>query len=100
MEPEVSFGAWLEKRRKALDLTREELAQKVGCSVSGLRKIENDARHPSKQLAELLALALDIPEGQRRAFLRVARGELSLDKLPASLPLPNLELLQPPTAFS
>ena len=100
MNADVSFGRWLEKRRKALDLTREELAQKVGCSVSGLRKIENDARHPSKQLAELLALALDIPEGQRRAFLRVARGELSLDKVPASLPLPNLELLQPPTAFS
>src|SRR5262245_37485787 len=61
METDVSFGLWLEKRRKSLDLTREELANKIGSSVSALRKIESDERRPSKQLAELLANALDIP---------------------------------------
>ena len=28
-----SFGAWLKRRRKALDLTQDGLAQLVGCSV-------------------------------------------------------------------
>jgi transcriptional regulator with XRE-family HTH domain len=51
MDAEVSFGRWLEKRRKALDLTREKLSKKVGCSISVLRKIETDQRYPSKQLA-------------------------------------------------
>jgi hypothetical protein len=36
MECEVSFGAWVTKRRKALDLTREQLARRVGYSVSAL----------------------------------------------------------------
>jgi len=49
MVDEVSFGHWLAKRRKALDLTRGELAQKVGYSVSALRKIETDERRPSKR---------------------------------------------------
>jgi len=74
MDKEVSFGIWLEKRRKALDLTREELAQKIGCSVSALRKIETDERHPSKQLAELLACALNIPEDEHPDFVRILAG--------------------------
>ena len=44
MDSEISFGAWVTRQRKALDLTREQLARRVGCSVSGLRKIESDER--------------------------------------------------------
>lgn len=95
----ISFGDWLERRRKALDLTREEFARKVGCSVSGLRKVESDERRPSKQLAELLAGALEIPAEQRAAFIRIARGGLSPDRLKFPAPLPDLGLLQPPPAF-
>lgn len=91
----VSFGLWLQKRRKALDLTREELAQRVGCSVSALRKIETDLRHPSIQLAELLANVLDIPADERSDFIRIARGELSIERLKSLPPLPDLSLLQP-----
>lgn len=94
MDVEVSFGRWLEKRRKALDLTREELAQKVGCSVSALRKVESNERHPSKQLAELLAFALEILEDERPVFLRAARGERLLDRLRAPVPLPDLDPFQ------
>jgi predicted ATPase/DNA-binding XRE family transcriptional regulator len=100
MEVEVSFGLWLQKRRKALDLTRDELAQKIGCSVSALRKIETDQRHPSRQLAELLAYALQIPEVDRSAFVRIARGELPLAKRSFEPILPNLNLLQFPQTFS
>ena len=94
MESPDSFGCWLEKRRKALDLTREELAQRIGCSISSLRKIESDERRPSKQLAELLANALEIRMEERSAFLRIARGELAIERMNSSHPLPDLSLHQ------
>jgi transcriptional regulator with XRE-family HTH domain len=60
MQAPVSFGAWLKQRRKALDLTCEELAQQVGCAVVTLRKLEIDARRPSRQMAERLAVHLQL----------------------------------------
>ena len=92
MDPEVSFGAWVTKRRKALDLTREELAGQVGCSVSGLRKIESDERRPSRQMAELLADYLHIPPEQRPMFLQVARGRLRVERLAGAVPTPAASL--------
>jgi predicted ATPase/transcriptional regulator with XRE-family HTH domain len=80
--PPVTFGEWLKRRRKALDLTQDELAQRAGCSVGALRKIEGGERRPSKQLAELLAGALEIPSEDRQTFIRVARGDLNLERLP------------------
>ena len=100
MENDVSFGNWLQKRRKVLDLTREEFAQKVGCSPSALRKIETDERRPSKQLAELLANLLEIPMDERETFIRIARGELSIERM-KSAPLPTrLDLFQQSQNFS
>jgi transcriptional regulator with XRE-family HTH domain len=55
------FSEWLKARRLDLDLTQAELARRASCSVFMLRKIEAGERRPSKQLAELLALALEIP---------------------------------------
>jgi predicted ATPase/transcriptional regulator with XRE-family HTH domain len=78
----ASFGAYVHRRRKALDLTQEELARCVGCSASAIRKIESDHRRPSKQIAELLADCLKIPAGDREAFVRVARFERSVEHLP------------------
>ena len=72
---------WLKRRRKALDLTQDELAQRVGCSVGAIRKIESGDRRPSKQLAALLASALEIPDDERQTFIRVVRGELNLERL-------------------
>jgi predicted ATPase/transcriptional regulator with XRE-family HTH domain len=77
----VYFGEWVKKRRKALDLTQEELAQRAGCSVFALRKIESGERRPSKQLAELLANALELPSEEKQTFIKVARGESSLERL-------------------
>jgi predicted ATPase/transcriptional regulator with XRE-family HTH domain len=103
LETPGSFGDWLKARRKALDLTQEELARRVGCSVFALRKIEGGQRRPSKQLAGLLAAALQISEEEKPKFLRVARGELSLERIPSfspgtraarhHLPLPSTPLL-------
>ncbi|MFW9770235.1 MAG: helix-turn-helix domain-containing protein, partial [Candidatus Thorarchaeota archaeon] len=77
----VIFGEWLKIRRKALDLTQAELAQRAGCSVHALRKIESGERRPSKQLAGLIANSIEIPAEQRSVFVQVARGELHLDRL-------------------
>ena len=35
-----SFGEWVRRRRKALDLTQDALARQVGCALSMVRKIE------------------------------------------------------------
>lgn len=85
----VSFGEWIKSRRKALDLTQEELAQRSGCSIFALRKIETGERRPSKQLAGLLAAALDIPQEDRATFIRVARGETSLERIRSYTHLPQ-----------
>src|SRR5512141_1972066 len=76
-----TFGEWLRGQRAARKLTREEFAKRVGCSVALLRKIENDERRPSSQIAELLANCLDIPQEERATFVRVARGELRVDRI-------------------
>jgi len=72
-----SFGYWLKLKRKALDLTREELAKRVGYSAATIRKIEDEERHPSVQIVERLAEVFNIPLPEQSAFLRFARGEWS-----------------------
>jgi tetratricopeptide (TPR) repeat protein len=76
-----SFGYWLRRRRKALDLTQEALAQAVSCSRFAIRKIEADERRPSRRLAERLAEKLGIPEAEREAFLGAARSVRAAERL-------------------
>ena len=73
VETESTFGAWMQQRRKLLDLTGEELAQRVGCSAGMIRMLEAGKRRPSKQIAALLADHLKIAPEQRAAFLGFAR---------------------------
>jgi tetratricopeptide (TPR) repeat protein/transcriptional regulator with XRE-family HTH domain len=87
----TSFGYWLKRRRKALDLTQEQLAQGVACSHFAIRKIEADERRPSRRLAERLADRLAIPPHERDAFLEAARalrsvGQLAVDRVPLAAP--------------
>lgn len=82
-----SFGYWLRRRRKALDLTQGALAQKVSCSQAAIKKIEAEERRPSRGLAQRLAEQLAIPAPERAAFLQAARtlqtsNRLQLDALP------------------
>jgi tetratricopeptide (TPR) repeat protein/transcriptional regulator with XRE-family HTH domain len=76
-----SFGYWLRRRRKALDLTQEALADSVSCSRAAIRKIEADERRPSRRLAERLAEHLAVPAAEREAFLDAARAIRSTDQL-------------------
>jgi ABC-type oligopeptide transport system substrate-binding subunit/transcriptional regulator with XRE-family HTH domain len=81
MDRTNSFGYWLRRRRKALDLTQVELAQRVNCSPDTIKKIEADARRPSRQLAKLLADQLLISLEERDGFLAAARAERSIERL-------------------
>ena len=92
---DYSFGSWIKRRRKALDLSQQDLARRVGCSVSAVFKIEADLRRPSRQIAELLAEHLDIPVEQRPLFLKVARREKMVENL-EGLPVPLEPLAAPP----
>jgi predicted ATPase/transcriptional regulator with XRE-family HTH domain len=93
---DYSFGTWVKRRRKALDLTQQELAKQIGCSPSLIFKIESDERRPSRQMAELLAEKLDVPAEQRPLFLKTARQEKSPDSLDVIPPLSALEAVSPP----
>ncbi len=97
-----TFGEWVRKRRKALDLTQEMLATRIGCSLSTIRKIEKEERRPSRQVAELLADHLDVLPDERTLFLKAARGEGGIQRfdsrsdrastwvtIPTASPAPN-----------
>ena len=72
-----SFGRWLRARRCALDLTQDELARQVACSVVTIRKLEADERRPSRQITDRLADALAFPAAElRRRYISVTHIEL------------------------
>src|SRR6266542_2052059 len=94
METTSSFGYWIRRQRKALDLTQQVLAERVGCSLAAIKKIESDERRPSRQIAERMADILGVSDSQRELFLEVARGIRPVDQLllahkPASPALPS-----------
>lgn len=74
MEEEFSIGYWIKRRRKALDMTQKDLADRVGCALITIAKIESDQRRPSAEMAGLLAEHLEIPEEQRSSFIKIVRG--------------------------
>ncbi|MCP4543133.1 MAG: protein kinase [Chloroflexi bacterium] len=92
MNKEISFGQIVKERRRALDLTQDELARRVACATITIRKIEYNARRPSQQIAERLAMALNIPLDERADFVRLARAVLHDTPEPSPLPTP------PPTS--
>src|SRR5271165_4516817 len=83
MKDTNSFGNWLSQRRKALDLTQSELADQVGCSIITIRKIEDDARRPSKQIAERIAVVLAISPEEQAGFVAFARRSEIISSAPA-----------------
>src|SRR5947208_12860505 len=71
----LSFNIWIKQRRRALDLTQEDLAERVGCSTVTIQKIELGERRPSKQVALRLAEGLHIASDEHEAFVKFARGD-------------------------
>src|SRR5919106_6367673 len=74
MQEEISFGIWLRKQRRALDLSRQAFAAQVGCAEVTLRRIEAGTLKPSKELAQILLERLGIPETERPQWISFARG--------------------------
>jgi predicted ATPase/transcriptional regulator with XRE-family HTH domain len=87
MDGDVSFGAWVRRRRRALDLTQADLARLASCATVMVRMIEADERRPSRELAERLADHLQLPPADRAAFIRSARAERRVEALSAPVPL-------------
>src|SRR6266568_4468779 len=73
---ESSFNAWIKQRRRALDLTQEDLSECVGCATTTIQKIELGERRPSKQMALRLAQCLRVPSDEHENFIRYARGDV------------------------
>lgn len=70
-----AFGRWVQRRRRALDLTQAALADAVGCSPVTIQKLERGRRRPSYQILDRLADALGIDGPERAAFLRLGRAQ-------------------------
>jgi predicted ATPase/transcriptional regulator with XRE-family HTH domain len=89
------------RRRRSLDLTQADLAQRVACAEITIRKIESDERRPSRRMAERLADALEVEPERQERFLASARallwparlGPAATDDAPA---LPGAEPLPAP----
>lgn len=77
----ASFGRWVRRRRRTLDLTQAELAGRVACAPITIRKIESDERRPSKVMAERLAEALELDDEARPRFVATARATISPARL-------------------
>ena len=91
MEQIASFGYWLRRRRKALDLTQDALARQAGCALGTLKKIETDERRPSRQLAERLADCLALRRAPPAPFPNAARAHRAAEQ-PAGLHRPHRDL--------
>jgi len=57
----ITFDDWLKQRRTELDVTRDELSERLGFSLDLLRKLESGESRPSGQIAHLLADYFHIP---------------------------------------
>jgi predicted ATPase/DNA-binding XRE family transcriptional regulator len=75
MRDNTPFAEWLRQRRRTLDLTQAELAERVSCSLVTIRKLEYADSFPSKELAATLAQVLGVPPADEETFVRFARGE-------------------------
>ena len=83
-----SFGYWVRRLRKSLDLTQVELARRVACVPKTIEKIEADERRPSHAMAARLADALELAPDARAAFLMRARGGWT-DAAALPIPVPG-----------
>jgi len=72
------FGEWLRKKRRALDMSRQALADQAGCAEITLRRIEGGTLKPSKELAAILLEKVGIPKSELDSWIQFARGHSGL----------------------
>lgn len=76
-----AFGQRLQQAREAADLSRSDLAQRVGLNTSYIYRVETGARRPSREAALALAEALGVQGDAVNAWLEAA-GYAPLPLLP------------------
>lgn len=69
----LTFGVWLRERRRALDVTQKELAQRVECAEITVRKIEANRLRPSRHLASAMLKNLNVPRREHETLIQLAR---------------------------
>jgi DNA-binding CsgD family transcriptional regulator/transcriptional regulator with XRE-family HTH domain len=97
-ERRSSFGYWLRRKPKALDLTQVELASRAGCVVTTIKKLETGTRRPSRQLVERLADALQLTSDERARLLAVAGSSSPIPLSPRSAQPGTDAVPSPPAA--
>ena len=88
MDHDISFGKLVKEHRIAIGLTQAELSIRVGCATITVRKIEADHLRPSTQIAERLAMALNISQKDHNNFVYLARSALRNTPSPSPIPVP------------
>lgn len=99
MQEEISFGIWLRKQRRALDLSRQAFADQVGCAEVTLRRIETGTLKPSKELASIILEKLGIPAGEHPRWISFARGGSGFPESSKSSRRPSTNLPASLTTF-
>lgn len=94
-----SFGVWLRgQRQHRLGLTQAQLAERVFCSETTIRKIERGSRRPGRDLARHLLIETGVPLEELAAHTAWARGLPNGDEAPheqESAPAREIELNSP-----
>ena len=73
------FGGRLRAARQEQGLTQERLAERVGCAVQTIRKLEGGRRRPSYQMAARIAEVLHLEPTARTAWMTAARARREPD---------------------
>src|ERR1700704_4562947 len=69
------FGSLLRDLRRAAGLTQEELAERARAGVRTLGDLETGrTARPQRSTVELLAMALELEEAERKDFVSASRG--------------------------
>lgn len=79
----MTLAIWLKERRKFLHLTQKQVAAAIPCSEQLIKKIELDTRKLQPEMAPRMAEVLDLHGEPCHRFLRIVRGEIGFERLPA-----------------
>jgi transcriptional regulator with XRE-family HTH domain len=72
-----SFGAWLQRQRRARGWTQEELAERAGLSVQAISVYERSRKLPHKETFARLAEALALGAAERKRWWNTIQQERS-----------------------
>lgn len=89
-----SFGDYVVRRRKELQLTRQQLAERTDVSYPYVSQLETDKRVPSMKTLRALAEALEVPVSELAARMATDTWLMSATSLPdhaSPSPEPSLE---------